>query len=52
MSGLGVVDVGLGMLLDQPVKRGLLEPMALAVDRGNIHCPVGLPTDGLQTLLT
>ena len=43
------------VLLDQPVQRGLLGPVALAVDRGSIRRPMartGLPTDGLHALLT
>ena len=51
-GGLHVGEECLGVLLDQPVQRGLLGPMALVVDRGTIRRPVGLPTDGLHAPLT
>ena len=35
-GGLHVGEEGLGVLLDQPVQRGLLGPVALVVDRGTI----------------
>ena len=47
-GGLHVGEEGLGVLLDQPVQRGLLGPVALAVDRGTIRRPVGPLTDGLH----
>ena len=51
MAWLGFGEEGLGVRLDQPVQRGLLRPVALAVDRGSIRRPMartGLPTDGLH----
>ena len=51
----GLFVSGLGVLLDPPVQRGLLGPVALVVDRRAIRrlmARTGLPTDSLHGLLT
>lgn len=39
------------MLLHQALKRGLLRPVALVMNRGAIRRPLGLPADGLHAKL-
>ena len=51
-AGVDLGEEGRGVLLHQAVKRGLLGAVALAVNRGAIGRPVGLPTDGFHALLT
>jgi hypothetical protein len=47
----GVGDEAGRILLHQSAERGLLEAVALAVERGAIGRPLGLPADGLHVSL-
>ena len=47
----GLGEEGRGVLLNQPVQRGLFRAVAFVVDRGNIERPAGLLVDGLHTRL-
>jgi len=50
----GLLEEGGGVLLHQPVQRGLSGAVALVVDRGAVRRPdrrIGLPTDGLHARL-
>jgi hypothetical protein len=47
-TGLGVSDEAGRVLLHQAVQRALLRSMALAVDRGAIRRPPGLPANDLH----
>jgi hypothetical protein len=51
---LGLLEEGGGVLLHQPVQRGLLGAVALVVDRCAVRCPdrrMGLRTGSLHALL-
>ena len=50
-GGLSLLEEGGGVLLHQAVQRGLFGAVALAVDRGAIRRPLGLPADGLHAML-
>jgi hypothetical protein len=50
-GGFGLGEEGRGVLLHQPVQRGLLGGVTLVVDRGTIRRPLGLLHHGLHALL-
>jgi hypothetical protein len=50
-SVFGLGEEGRCVLLHQSVQRGLFRAVALAVDRGAIRRPLGLPADGLHARL-
>ena len=50
-SVFGLSEESRGVLLRQVVQHGLFRAVALAVDRGAIRRPLGLPADGLHARL-
>jgi hypothetical protein len=50
-SDFGLGEEGGRVLLHQAVQRGLFRAVALAMDRGAIRRPLGLPADGLHARL-
>ena len=51
-SAFGLGEEGGGVPLHQAVQRGLFRAVALAVDRGAVRRPLGLPANGLHARLS